>query len=288
MPLTRVKIADSTERRSFIDGSDARIVMGQDEKALIHLRQEMRRRGDRMVRTSMRPRSLPTVSTCSTSPDGVFPRLVRPLAHRGARAASLPGAARGDSPLPEACGSDPGFVCGRGRARSAGSGGRRTRPWSRRHDAGAVLFGERLDQLGREEPGDLAHVVGGAISEHAVAASVTASMLSVSSLQKHRRMEDGFAVVITHCTLSRLAKLGAPRKLRIATAGTAGSLPGVAALVGTKGRWAPTRRGCGSLICKTLVQAAWSTCGVRRSPRTNIETVMTAMRRSSHSEALRM
>jgi hypothetical protein len=89
-------------------------------------------------------------------------------------------------------------------------------------------------------------------------------------------------------TPSRLAKLGPPRKLRIAAAGTAGSLPGVGILVGTKGRWAPTRRGCGSLICRMLVQTVCSTCCVRRSPlRTNINAVMTAMRRSSHSEALR-
>jgi polysaccharide deacetylase 2 family uncharacterized protein YibQ len=37
-------------------------------------------------------------------------------------------------------------------------------------------------------------------------------------------------------TPSRLPKLGAPRKLRIAAAGTAGSLLGVAILVGTRGR----------------------------------------------------
>jgi hypothetical protein len=42
------------------------------------------------------------------------------------------------------------------------------------------------------------------------------------------------------------------------------------------------------LICSILVQAVCSTCGVRRSPRTSINAVMTAMRRSSHSEALRM
>jgi hypothetical protein len=36
-------------------------------------------------------------------------------------------------------------------------------------------------------------------------------------------------------TPSHLAKLGPPRKLRIAAAGTAGSLPGVGILVGTKG-----------------------------------------------------
>jgi hypothetical protein len=68
----------------------------------------------------------------------------------------------------------------------------------------------------------------------------------------------------------------------------AGTFAGAAILVGTKARWAATRRGCGSLICSILVQAVCSTCGVRRSPRTSINAVMTAMRRSSHSEALRM
>src|ERR1700746_439394 len=42
MPLTKVKIADSTDRRHFIGGSDALIRMGQDEKALIRLWQEKR------------------------------------------------------------------------------------------------------------------------------------------------------------------------------------------------------------------------------------------------------
>jgi predicted phage-related endonuclease len=36
------RIADSVSRRSFIGGSDARIIMGQDEKALIRLWQEKR------------------------------------------------------------------------------------------------------------------------------------------------------------------------------------------------------------------------------------------------------
>jgi putative phage-type endonuclease len=36
------RIADSVNRRSFIGGSDARIIMGQDEKALIRLWQEKR------------------------------------------------------------------------------------------------------------------------------------------------------------------------------------------------------------------------------------------------------
>jgi predicted phage-related endonuclease len=35
-------LADSASRRSFIGGSDARIIMGQDEKALIRLWQEKR------------------------------------------------------------------------------------------------------------------------------------------------------------------------------------------------------------------------------------------------------
>jgi hypothetical protein len=37
-----LQIADSSARRSFIGGSDARIIMGQDEKALIRLWQEKR------------------------------------------------------------------------------------------------------------------------------------------------------------------------------------------------------------------------------------------------------
>jgi len=36
------RIADSASRRDFIGGSDARIIMGQDEKALIRLWQEKR------------------------------------------------------------------------------------------------------------------------------------------------------------------------------------------------------------------------------------------------------
>ena len=36
------KVSNSTNRRSFIGGSDARIVMGQDEKALMRLWQEKR------------------------------------------------------------------------------------------------------------------------------------------------------------------------------------------------------------------------------------------------------
>jgi hypothetical protein len=37
-----LKIADSAQRRSFIGGSDARVIMGQNEKALIRLWQEKR------------------------------------------------------------------------------------------------------------------------------------------------------------------------------------------------------------------------------------------------------
>jgi predicted phage-related endonuclease len=40
--LSSMKIADSAQRRSFIGGSDARIIMGEDEKALIRLWQEKR------------------------------------------------------------------------------------------------------------------------------------------------------------------------------------------------------------------------------------------------------
>jgi predicted phage-related endonuclease len=36
------KIADSQDRRSFIGGSDARIVMGEDEAALLRLWREKR------------------------------------------------------------------------------------------------------------------------------------------------------------------------------------------------------------------------------------------------------
>ena len=36
------RIADSVSRRSFVGGSDARVIMGQDEKALIRLWQEKR------------------------------------------------------------------------------------------------------------------------------------------------------------------------------------------------------------------------------------------------------
>ena len=42
MPSTKVEIANSTKRRSFVGGSDARIIMGQGEKALIRLWQEKR------------------------------------------------------------------------------------------------------------------------------------------------------------------------------------------------------------------------------------------------------
>ena len=40
MALSNIRVADSVNRRSFIGGSDARIIMRQDEKALIRLWQE--------------------------------------------------------------------------------------------------------------------------------------------------------------------------------------------------------------------------------------------------------
>src|ERR1700745_3314606 len=42
MSHTRLRIADSLERRAFIGGSDARIIMGNDEAALIRLWKEKR------------------------------------------------------------------------------------------------------------------------------------------------------------------------------------------------------------------------------------------------------
>src|SRR5271155_406871 len=42
MVMHKTLLADSASRRSFIGGSDARIIMGQDEKALIRLWQEKR------------------------------------------------------------------------------------------------------------------------------------------------------------------------------------------------------------------------------------------------------
>jgi predicted phage-related endonuclease len=42
MNVRTKRVADSSARRSFIGGSDARIIMGQDEKALIRLWQEKR------------------------------------------------------------------------------------------------------------------------------------------------------------------------------------------------------------------------------------------------------
>jgi YqaJ-like viral recombinase domain len=42
MNIPAKRIADSTDRRYFIGGSDARIIMGQDEKALLRLWQEKR------------------------------------------------------------------------------------------------------------------------------------------------------------------------------------------------------------------------------------------------------
>jgi predicted phage-related endonuclease len=40
--MKAIKVPDSLERRHFIGGSDARIIMGQDEKDLIRLCQEKR------------------------------------------------------------------------------------------------------------------------------------------------------------------------------------------------------------------------------------------------------
>jgi hypothetical protein len=45
MSVYSARIADSASRRSFIGGSDARISMGQDEKALVRLWQEKRGEG---------------------------------------------------------------------------------------------------------------------------------------------------------------------------------------------------------------------------------------------------
>ena len=42
MASSNIRVADSVNRRYFIGGSDARIIMGQDEKALIRLWQEKR------------------------------------------------------------------------------------------------------------------------------------------------------------------------------------------------------------------------------------------------------
>jgi hypothetical protein len=42
MDIHSKRIADSASRRSFIGGSDARVILGQDEKALIRLWQEKR------------------------------------------------------------------------------------------------------------------------------------------------------------------------------------------------------------------------------------------------------
>ncbi len=42
MSLSTAKLLDSASRRHFIGGSDARIIMGRDEKALIRLWQEKR------------------------------------------------------------------------------------------------------------------------------------------------------------------------------------------------------------------------------------------------------
>ena len=42
MDMVRKRIADSLDRRSFIGGSDARIIMGDDEAALLRLWREKR------------------------------------------------------------------------------------------------------------------------------------------------------------------------------------------------------------------------------------------------------
>jgi predicted phage-related endonuclease len=42
MVTTDTKISDSRDRRTFIGGSDARIIMGDDEAALVRLWQEKR------------------------------------------------------------------------------------------------------------------------------------------------------------------------------------------------------------------------------------------------------
>ena len=50
MDMVRKRIADSLDRRSFIGGSDARIIMGDDEEALLRLWRE--KRGEVDPRTS--------------------------------------------------------------------------------------------------------------------------------------------------------------------------------------------------------------------------------------------
>jgi predicted phage-related endonuclease len=40
--MGRARLSDSLDRRDFIGGSDARVIMGGDEKALIRLWQEKR------------------------------------------------------------------------------------------------------------------------------------------------------------------------------------------------------------------------------------------------------
>jgi hypothetical protein len=46
MEFERIQIADSRDRRAFIGGSDARIIMGDDEAALLHLWREKRGEAD--------------------------------------------------------------------------------------------------------------------------------------------------------------------------------------------------------------------------------------------------
>jgi predicted phage-related endonuclease len=42
MEFERIQIADTRDRRAFIGGSDARIIMGDDEAALVRLWREKR------------------------------------------------------------------------------------------------------------------------------------------------------------------------------------------------------------------------------------------------------
>jgi len=40
--LSNIRVADSVNRRSFIGGSDARIIMGQDGNASIHVHRRLK------------------------------------------------------------------------------------------------------------------------------------------------------------------------------------------------------------------------------------------------------
>jgi predicted phage-related endonuclease len=44
MASSNIRVADSVNRRSFIGGSDARIIMGQDEKASTHVHRRLKTR----------------------------------------------------------------------------------------------------------------------------------------------------------------------------------------------------------------------------------------------------